>query len=233
MSSPFEALLKLKSALPSNKKDPKGKKALASLEPQKAPASLEPGELCDSDAILFLKEMDGVEPLGMESKRIEPVPPDPEKFLNKDTYNEELEVMNHLRDLVAGNIDFDISFTDEYIEGYVKGLPPSTREDLKNGRYPIQDQLDLHGRNLEEARKDLKNFLVRASGEGKRSVLVIHGRGLRSPDGFPVIKSNLHNLLLKNPLRQYILAFTTAIPSDGGFGAIYVLLRRNWRTKRM
>jgi DNA-nicking Smr family endonuclease len=140
--------------------------------------------------------------------------------------DEDEEVINHLKELVSGEAEFDFSSTDEYIEGYIRDLPLSIRTELKNGRFPIEDKLDLHGRSLAEAREDLKKFFYDSVFMNKRLVLVIHGRGLRSPGQYPVIKNNLQYLLMKKPLNKYILGFVTALPSDGGFGAIYVLLKK-------
>ncbi|MDR2946909.1 MAG: Smr/MutS family protein, partial [Candidatus Adiutrix sp.] len=61
---------------------------------------------------------------------------------------------------------------------------------------------------------------------GRGCVLLIHGRGLGSHDGVPVLKRYLETFLLRGTPRKYILAFTTARPLDGGLGASYILLRR-------
>ncbi|UCH46386.1 MAG: Smr/MutS family protein [Nitrospiraceae bacterium] len=52
---------------------------------------------------------------------------------------------------------------------------------------------------------------------------IIHGRGLRSPDG-PVLKKAVIQWLLTR-YRKYIVAFASARQCDGGLGAIYVLFR--------
>jgi len=64
---------------------------------------------------------------------------------------------------------------------------------------------------------------------GKRSVLVVHGRGLHSKDQLPVLKDALRTWLSTARFARHVLAFATARPADGGAGAVYVLLRRAGR----
>lgn len=60
----------------------------------------------------------------------------------------------------------------------------------------------------------------------RRCVLLIHGRGLNSPDRVPVLKNALVGWLTRGRLAKRVLAFATARPVDGGAGALYVLLRK-------
>jgi DNA-nicking Smr family endonuclease len=41
-----------------------------------------------------------------------------------------------------------------------------------------------------------------------------------------VLKEELPLWLNRGPIRKIVLAFSTALPHDGGTGAIYVLLRK-------
>ena len=91
---------------------------------------------------------------------------------------------------------------------------------------PVQDFIDLHGFTKQEAEVELKEFLIRSYKLGLRCVLIVHGRGLNSPESLPVIKEGLPRWLAQGPIRKLVLAFATARPYDGGTGAIYVLLRR-------
>ena len=63
----------------------------------------------------------------------------------------------------------------------------------------------------------------------RRTVLIVHGRGLRSPGGLPVLKHAAAQWLSHGIAGGYVLAFATARPSDGGAGAVYVMLRRERR----
>jgi DNA-nicking Smr family endonuclease len=51
---------------------------------------------------------------------------------------------------------------------------------------------------------------------------VIHGKGNGSPGREPVLKSRVRNWLVQ---KNEVLAFTQARASDGGQGALMVLLR--------
>jgi len=61
----------------------------------------------------------------------------------------------------------------------------------------------------------------------RRCVLIIAGRGLNSKDKEPVLKNNLPAWLTRAPLKRVVLAFASARSYDGGWGAFYVLLRKN------
>jgi DNA-nicking Smr family endonuclease len=77
----------------------------------------------------------------------------------------------------------------------------------------------------EEARRALDAFLARAAQAGKRSVLVITGKGGRgSSDG--VLRAAVPRWLNEAPNRARLLAFAPAQPPHGGAGALYLLLKR-------
>jgi DNA-nicking Smr family endonuclease len=59
-----------------------------------------------------------------------------------------------------------------------------------------------------------------------RCVRIIHGKGLRSKNREPVLKFKVANWLMQ---RDEILAFCQARPSDGGGGAVAVLLKGGGR----
>ena len=97
---------------------------------------------------------------------------------------------------------------------------------LKRGQFPYRDYVDLHGLSRHEAEKKVRDFLLQSHKHGHRCVLIVHGRGLNSPDSFPVLKEMLPGWLNSGPLKKIVLAFATARPYDGGTGAVYVLLKR-------
>ena len=51
---------------------------------------------------------------------------------------------------------------------------------------------------------------------------IVHGKGLRSRQGQPVLKVKVNHWLRQ---REEVLAFCSARPVDGGTGAVYVLLK--------
>jgi DNA-nicking Smr family endonuclease len=72
-----------------------------------------------------------------------------------------------------------------------------------------------------EARTALKAFMAEVLLHNHRCVRIVHGKGLRSGPGGPVLKVKLNKWL---PQWSEVLAFVTAPARDGGAGAVYVLL---------
>ncbi len=175
---------------------------------------------------LFELAMTGVRPLDPGPGIVAPRPPRgaPETFWHPD-----LEAVDQLRALVSGDAPFDLSDTDEFIEGRVAGLDPGIVRKLRRGEFAVQGHVDLHGLTRDEAKRAIESFLRASRNAGKRCVLVVHGRGLHSKDQLPVLKEALRTWLSTARFARHVLAFATARPADGGAGAIYVLLRRSGR----
>ena len=166
---------------------------------------------------------------------VAPLPFDERKVVSSKNSNikpahsppdDEAEAINHLRNLVDGHIDMDITFSDEYLEGAVPGVSRKVMRKLKRGQIPVQDHIDLHGLTKAEAEVMVRNYIIQSHRRGYRCVLIVHGRGLNSPDQFPILKEMLPKWLNQGPARKIVLAFASSQPYDGGTGAIYVLLRR-------
>lgn len=183
----------------------------------------EPSPEAGDDESLFARAMSGVAPL---HPRDESLPPEPRlKSSPTGEEREAAEVMQALRDLVAGEAPLSIHQTDEAIEGAVEGLDPRIMGKLRRGEFSVQDHLDLHGQTREEARNKVEAFLLEAIAQGKRCVLIIHGRGHGSKNHIPVLKNALKSWLQRRALSKKVLAFSTAQTFDGGAGAVYVLLK--------
>lgn len=153
-------------------------------------------------------------------------PPPPPPVADGAYWHPDLEAIDALRALVSGDAPFDLSDTDEFIEGRVQGLDPGVVKKLRRGEFAVQGHIDLHGMTREEAKAAVDGFLRASRQAGKRCVLVVHGRGLHSRDQLPILKDALRTWLATARFARHVLAFATARPVDGGGGAIYVLLRR-------
>jgi DNA-nicking Smr family endonuclease len=208
------------------KKDLRPLAAGPGLSPAVPPPAVPVSAVSAGDEAVFRAEMADVVPLAPKaaSRRLKEVPP-PRAWPTPRMPDEDIEALRSLADLVSGRAEFDLTHTAEFVEGQTRGLPPTLMEQLRAGRIPFQDHLDLHGLTLVQSEAAVTRFILDSVAKGRRSVLLVHGRGLGSPDGVPVIKHHLESLLLHGPARKYILAFTTARPVDGGLGASYVLLR--------
>lgn len=100
-------------------------------------------------------------------------------------------------------------------------LPARMFQRLKRGQYSVQDELDLHGATVVQAETLLRQFLLEAHAHEHGCVRIIHGKGLQSDGGAPVLK-NLVDRLLRQ--RNDVLAFHSAPAGQGGTGAVLVLL---------
>jgi len=177
----------------------------------------------DDDTAIFAKAMSGVVPVTARGRDL-PSPPGPVKPPAPPAGNV-------LEQLVSGKVEFTLAFTEEYIEGRVKGLNPVIMGMLKAGSYSLEGHLDLHGQNLAQAHAALTLFIKEAYHAGKRHVLLITGRGRNSPGGAPVIRERVQSWLTQEPFKRVILAFATARARDGGAGALYILLRKRKKSQ--
>jgi DNA-nicking Smr family endonuclease len=94
---------------------------------------------------------------------------------------------------------------------------------LKRDGYAVEGRLDLHGMTLAEARAGVQRFLQSSRHARYRCVCIVHGKGLNSAGGASVLRDPVRELLMR---ATSVLAFTSAPPSAGGSGAVYVLLRK-------
>lgn len=219
MNSPFLAARAQLQKLMPKKPDPAPHKK-APPAPVKRPP--EPPARQPSDEELFLKEMWGV-------RRIDPGhlrPKDPVAPPPRPKLSEEAEVLAELADLCDGVGPWDIADSDEFIEGIAPGIDRRLLARLRQGEFALRGHIDLHGKTSEEARIAIERFVQQSLVEGKRCVLIIHGRGLNSKDQIPVLKERVRVWLTRGRISRSVLAFCTARPVDGGAGAVYVLLRR-------
>ncbi len=107
--------------------------------------------------------------------------------------------------------------------GRAPGVNKRRLADLRGGRIPPVDKIDLHGMGADAARDTLRRRIDTAARAGARCVLVIHGKGRHSPGG-PVLRDVAVATLTSAPTSRLIKAFCPALPRDGGAGAMYVLL---------
>ncbi|MEQ1807045.1 MAG: Smr/MutS family protein, partial [Burkholderiaceae bacterium] len=102
------------------------------------------------------------------------------------------------------------------------GISADIVRKLRRGVWVTQGQLDLHGLRRDEARVQLVSFLRNSAQTGRRCVRVIHGKGNGSPGRQSVLKGKVKGWLMQ---RDDVIAFTQARASDGGSGALLVLLQ--------
>ena len=110
--------------------------------------------------------------------------------------------------------------------GKAPGLDRKTQTRMRRGQVQIEGRLDLHGMTQTKAHRALLNFLEGAYYEGRRSVLVITGKGLSKDGEVGVLRRAVPRWLNEQPMNAWIKGFDHAARQHGGEGAIYVLIRR-------
>lgn len=123
---------------------------------------------------------------------------------------------------LSDDIDIDTLLdTDETLSFRREGIGLEVVRKLRRGHWALQAQLDLHGLRRDAAREALGGFIHESARRGLRCVRVIHGKGHGSPGREPVLKSRVRRWLVQ---KNEVLAFVQARASDGGAGALMVLL---------
>lgn len=164
---------------------------------------------------LFLSEMAGVSPIKPDNRiKLKKKPNKPLQQPAKEEYSFAIDDVFSSAEMVEDCPDI-LSFSRS-------GLQHNVLKKLRQGKHPIELELDLHGLTVKQARNELLEFLGICEAAGMRNVIIIHGKGFRSKDK-PVIKPMLNRWLRAV---DNVLAFHSAQPKDGGSGAVYVLLKK-------
>lgn len=175
-------------------------------------------ELAERDHQLFIRSVGPVQPLRDDGRRLLPRPR-PLAWPRQ----RQLDDQAALRESLSDEIDVEsLLDTDENLSFRRPGLGVEVVRKLRRGGWAIQQQIDLHGLRRDEARESLASFLREASRAGLRCVRVVHGKGNGSPGREPVLKGKVRGWLVQ---KSEVLAFVQARASDGGHGAMLVLLR--------
>ena len=108
-------------------------------------------------------------------------------------------------------------------EATKKRAAPRRMRQVERGQLLPEDELDLHGLSVDEARTKTLFFLQNAVFRGLRTVLLITGKGLHSADG-PVLRSAMEKFLSEN--NELVVEWGVAPRRYGGDGALVVFLRQ-------
>lgn len=168
------------------------------------------------DAALFREQMQGVKPLSDNNR------------VSQRKTPKNIRVQNNTEMQSSGDRFADV-FIDEHsdvpetLSFSRPGVQRSKLAKLHQGKLHIEDSIDLHGSSVAQARQYLEQFLAECQQQHIAVVRIVHGKGKRSKNKFPVIKAMLNHWLRDAP---EVLAFHSAQLKDGGTGALYVLLKR-------
>ncbi len=174
-----------------------------------------------SDDALFLAEMNGVAPLAESHLRVRAESPEAPSLAQLARRQAAANTAKDNNTLTLG----EVPPVDPFDEIAFKrdGVQTGVYRKLRLGRYPQEATLDLHRMTVREAREAVWRFVHDAQRAGLRSVVITHGRGDRSETPGR-LKSYVAHWLPTLPL---VLAFHSAQRHHGGYGACYVLLRKN------
>ncbi|MEA3360149.1 MAG: Smr/MutS family protein, partial [Thermodesulfobacteriota bacterium] len=161
----------------------------------------------DKEEYLFQEAMKGVVPLRDNNKKKIIKPPSQKEDAHILTPDSRHKTKEYFKSLINEPEAWDISFSDEYMEGATSGIGPRAMKKLKRGEFSVQDYIDLHGLTKVEAEEVVNNFIVKSHNKGMRCVLIIHGRGLGSVDNQPAIKKELPTWFKRGALKKIVLAF--------------------------
>ena len=160
----------------------------------------------------FRKAVADVKPL-KRSKRVAMKAPAPAPVPQQRRRDEAAALAESL----AGPLSVEETLeTGEELSYLREGMAHETLRKLRRGHWAIQDGIDLHGLNRDQAAAMLVEFLNHCLVRGRRCVRIVHGKGLG------ILKAKLRRWL---PQRQEVLAYCQAPANDGGSGAILVLLK--------
>jgi DNA-nicking Smr family endonuclease len=174
--------------------------------------------MSDEDKALFREHMRSVKPLHEKTKRVQTAAPKPPITRRKHTAPiPETKQAYYLSDTIQESV-----LSNTILSYAQSGLPNQRFKALKNGHIQWEARLDLHGLKSEMAGESLCRFIQHQAENEKRCLLIIHGKG--GHEGAPPVIKNLVNRWL--PQLEEVLAFHSALPKDGGCGAVYVLLKR-------
>lgn len=128
-----------------------------------------------------------------------------------------------LREMMSDQFEVDHLLDDEPNISFTRsGVGSDVVRKLRKGVWPVQDELDLHGMRRDTARDQLGDFLSRAARRKLRCVCVIHGKGMGSAGGEPVLRSMVHSWLEQ---KDDVIAFCAANVDGRPHGALIVLLK--------
>ena len=168
-------------------------------------------EVSPDDLALFADEVAGDRPLDRETRE--------RVRVHRSTGSGSLPTVARVASTTS-TADAEQETLDSYV---APGVDRRALRELRRGDYRPGLRIDLHGLMSAEALVRVRRLLDAGPGQRPRCLCVVHGRGLHSAGNVAVLKSRVRTVLRAHPA---VLAFADAPKTDGGAGAVYVLLRR-------
>jgi len=176
----------------------------------------------DKDAeIDFLAEFSDVVPLKQQTIDYVPSVKDSlAKQLKRQNIEQSIQLANNYLSIECGH------FVDPYDQLTYKksGVQEGVFKNLRLGKYKIEQVVNLQQCKFEQARITLFNQIMHAYQTGVRTLLLKHGIGLHNKPLPAMLKSYVNQWLRQMP---QVLAFHSAMPQHSGYGATYVMIKKN------
>jgi len=166
------------------------------------------------DADSFLQAIKGVRPL--QQDRVNLFEQKPKSRFHIHKADKDLNPPQSGLQLISTEIP-DVS-ADSWFH---HGLQKKIQRKIRMGQLTIDDVLDLHGSRLQQAQRELEQFVQQALQQQAKMLLIVHGQGYRS-QGAAVLRPMVQHWLSQQPM---VLAYCPAQIRDGGIGASYVYLK--------
>ncbi len=171
--------------------------------------------LTEEESQLFREAISGVKALEQDK-----IPFDVARSKQKTAFNQKNSEENRLRQQAAAAFEFSDGFEAHFPEqgpikwARTKEHNPEVKR-LRQGVYPPELTLDLHGFNRQDAKLEIAALIQRAEKRHIFCVCIVHGIGSR------VLKKAIPSWLVQHPC---VIGFHNAPLEYGGNGALLVLL---------
>lgn len=174
---------------------------------------------------LFASEMSGVKPIRQNRAKLQKKNEEtPGKVVRRSLAVSTRQSLDPLASTVVPELK-----SNDVLDFRRDGVQHGVYKNLRMGKYDIEARLDLHRLTVDEARREVFQFLRDCYQYELRTVLILHGKGDRNPNKIATIKSHLSVWL---PQLEEVMAFHSAQARHGGTGAVYVMLKKGDKTKQ-
>ena len=115
---------------------------------------------------------------------------------------------------------------------------PNKDFNFNKKKIPKTSHIDLHGYTLKDANKTIEKFINKSYDNGVAKIIVVTGKGLHSNvEKDPYVSKDLSILKYSVPefiknnteLMKKIIEIKDAKIEDGGSGAFYIFLKKNYK----
>ncbi len=173
----------------------------------------------------FYKEMQGVNRLKSDNR----------VFLNSATNKEQALQRKHaIEAKIAAETNYLTLEAIDPLDPHAcldykqPGIQDGVYKNLRLGKYKLENTIHLTNMKLERAQEITFESISHSYKKGHRAILIKHGIGLQQKP-YPGLTKSYVNVWLKQ--MPMVIAFHSAQRQHGGYGATYVLLKKNEERK--